>query len=51
LSRRRKKMRELEIAHLIEHPPERRAKREASRVLELLDLIASEKPNREASDR
>jgi hypothetical protein len=51
MSRRRKRMRELQLAHLIEHPPQLRAKREASRVLELLDQIASEKPNREASDR
>jgi hypothetical protein len=47
MSRRRKKMKEIEVQHLIEAPPSRRPGRETSRVLDLLDQIASEKPNKE----
>lgn len=48
MSRRRRKTKEIEVLHLIEHPPQLRAKREANRVLELLDRLDHEKPNREA---
>ena len=46
MSRRRKKLKETEVLHLIEHPPAQRPKREASRVLDLLDQI-DRQPNRE----
>lgn len=48
MSRRRKKLKEIEVQHLIENPPAMRPKREAIRVLGLLDRIASAKPNKEA---
>jgi hypothetical protein len=51
MSRRRKKLKEIEVQHLIEHPPHQRGKREANRVLDLLDRIASGKPNREETNR
>ena len=51
MSRRRKKLKETEALHLIEHPPAQRPKREASRLLDLLDRIATEKPNKEESIR
>jgi hypothetical protein len=44
---RRRKQKETEVQHLIEHPPHQRPKREASRVLDLLDLLATEKSNKE----
>ena len=46
MSRRRRKPKEIHL--LIEHPPQQRTKREANRVLDLLDQIAREKPNMEA---
>ena len=49
MSRRRRKPKETHL--LIEHPPHQRGKREANRVLDLLDQIASEKPNREEANR
>jgi hypothetical protein len=45
MSRRRRKPKETHL--LIEHPPHQRPKREANRVLDLLDRIASEKTNKE----
>lgn len=48
---RRRRRKVIEPQHLIEHPPQLRAKRDANRVLELLDRIASEKPNKEARSR
>jgi hypothetical protein len=51
MSRRRKKMKKTEVQHLIEHPPQHRPKRETSRLLDLLDRIASGKPNREERNR
>jgi hypothetical protein len=45
MSRRRRKPKEIYL--LIEHPPQLRGKREANRVLDLLDQIASEKTNKE----
>jgi hypothetical protein len=51
MSRRRKKLKEIEVQHLIEHPPQHRPKRETSRLLDLLDRIASGKPNREETNR
>lgn len=47
MSRRRRRRKEIEVQHLIEHPPQHRPKREANRVLDLLDRIAIKKPNRE----
>jgi hypothetical protein len=47
MSRRRKKLKEIEVQHLIEHPPQHRPKRETSRLLDLLDQIATEKSNKE----
>lgn len=47
MSRRRKKVKEIEVHHLIENPPARRAKSEVSRVLDLLDRIGREKANKE----
>jgi hypothetical protein len=41
-------MKELEVQHLLEHPPQQRPKRDATRVLDLLDMIGREKPNKEA---
>jgi hypothetical protein len=49
--RRRKKLKEIEVQHLIEHPPQQRPKREADRLLDLLDRIATEKTNREEAIR
>jgi hypothetical protein len=49
MSRRRKKMKEIEVLHLIEHPPQHRPKRETSRLLDLLDRIGRGKPNREGT--
>lgn len=50
MSRRRKKKLH-ELHDMIERPPAMRPKREANRVLDLLDQIATEKPNKEASTR
>ena len=47
--RRRKKLKDIEVQHLIEHPPQQRGKREADRLLDLLDRIGREKPNQEGT--
>jgi hypothetical protein len=49
MSRRRRKPKETHL--LIEHPPQQRGKRETSRLLDLLDRIASGKPNKEEANR